>query len=125
MASTGKLDGIPKSELFAQWIAEYRNDPEYINYRLLMDATDLICREMEAQGMTRRELAERLGVSPQYVTKFLNTPGNTTLLQIVRFAQALGLEVLSPIVARPARKKAGRPVRKPGQPSRRVAAVAP
>ena len=115
MASTGRLKEIKRSELFAQWRAEYENDPEAVNYRLLMDATDMICREMDAQGITRRELADRLGVSPQYVTKFLNTPGNTTLLQIVRFAQALGLDVVNPIVARPAPKQAERRVRKPGE----------
>lgn len=114
---------IEKSELFAKWLEEYKHDPEYINYGLLMDATDLICREMEAQGLTRKELAARLGVSPQYITKFLNTPSNTSLLQIVRFAQALGLEVVNPIVARPAPKKADRPVRKAGRPARRAAAA--
>lgn len=118
-----KLDHIEKSELFAQWLAEYEGDPEYITYGLLDDVTDLICREMDAQGITRRELAERLGVTPQYITKFLNTPSNTTLLQIVRFAQALGLEVTNPIVARPARKKAARPIRKSAKPAGRVAAV--
>jgi len=116
---------MEKSALFAEWLEEFRDDPEYISHGLLMDATDLICREMEAQGLSRRELAERLGVSPQYVTKFLNTPGNTTLLQIVRFAQALGLDVVSPIVARPAAKKASRPVRKAGRPARRAAAASP
>ncbi|MBU0606817.1 MAG: helix-turn-helix transcriptional regulator [Armatimonadetes bacterium] len=125
MASTGRLESIGKSEVFAALEAKYANDPEAINYGLLMDATDLICREMEAQGLTRRELAERLGVSPQYVTKFLNTPSNTSLLQIVRFAQALGLDVISPIVARPAAKKASRPVRKAGRPARRAAAASP
>jgi len=124
MAATGRLDSIEQSELFAEWATEFRHDPEAGNYRLLMDATDLICREMEAQGVTRRELAARLGVSPQYVTKFLNTPSNTTLLQIVRFAQALGLEVVNPIVARPAaKKKASRPRRQPAKQTRRVASA--
>ena len=48
---------------------------------------------MEEQGVTRSELAERMGVARQRVTNFLNTPSNTTLLTIVRFAEALGLAV--------------------------------
>jgi len=48
---------------------------------------------MQQQGMKRKDLAERLGVSPQYVTRFLNTPGNTTVHQVVRFAEAVGLHV--------------------------------
>ncbi len=72
---------------------KHENDAEYIAYKLLLEITDSICGAMDEQGMKRKELAERLGVSPQYVTKFLNTPENTTVYQVVRFAQAVGLDV--------------------------------
>ena len=72
---------------------EFANDPEYIVHGILLDITEDICRAMEQQGITRSELANRLGVSRQYVTNFLNTPTNTTLKSIVQFAQAVGLEV--------------------------------
>ncbi len=126
MASTRRIDDSGESEVFAALQARYADDPEATNYRLLMDATDLVCREMEAQGITRRELAARLGVSPQYVTKFLNTPSNTTLLQVVRFAHALGLEVINPIVARSAAKQnTRRPIGKSSRPARRAAVASP
>ena len=48
---------------------------------------------MERQNVTRVELAERLGITRQQVTNFLNTPSNTTLKTVVRFARALGLDV--------------------------------
>ena len=80
-------------ELFEQWERDYAEDAEYIAYGLLTDITADICAAMDEQGMKRKELAERLGVSPQYVTKFLNTPENTSVYQIVRFAQAVGLDV--------------------------------
>ncbi len=72
---------------------KYQDEPDYTAYRLLLEITDSICAAMERQGMKRKELAQRLGVSPQYVTKFLNTPENTTIYQVVRFAHAVGLDV--------------------------------
>jgi len=78
---------------FQQWEQQYADDPEYITYGLLYEITEDICRAMEKQGINRRELARRLGVRPQYVSKFLNTPANTTVQQVVRFAQAVGLKV--------------------------------
>lgn len=89
-------------ELFEQWEQEYAEDAEYIAYGLLTDITADICAAMDEQGMKRKELAERLGVSPQYVTKFLNTPENTTVYQVVRFAQAVGLNVRMSTVEPPA-----------------------
>jgi transcriptional regulator with XRE-family HTH domain len=91
------------SKLFEQWGREYAEDAEYIAYGLLTDITADICAAMEAQGMTRKELAEKLDVSPQYVTKFLNTPENTSVYQVVRFAQAVGLDV--EVLLRPHREQ--------------------
>ncbi len=92
----------------AQWFAdiekESANDPEIIVYGMLLEMTEDICEAMEHQGITRSELANRLGVSRQYVTNFLNTPTNTTLKSIVQFAQAVGLEVS--LQRRPASQRA-------------------
>ena len=82
-----------EARLFKEWYEEYAQDPEYIAQGLLYAVADGICAAMKRQNMTRRGLAAKLGVTPQYVTKFLNTPSNTSLLQIVRFATAVGLEV--------------------------------
>lgn len=80
-------------EWFSRLESEYANDPQYILHGLLLDITDDICRAIHEQGISRSELAERLGVTRQYVTKFLNTPQNTRLETIVQFATALGLTV--------------------------------
>lgn len=82
-----------EAKWFQKLLKKAEKDPEAITYRLLYMITDDICRAMEKQGMTRRELAERLGVKPQYVSRFLNTPTNTSLYQVVRFAQAVGLKL--------------------------------
>ncbi len=79
--------------LLAEWEQELSDDPAYVAHGLLCEITEDICRAMDRLGMTRTELAQRLGVSRQYVTNFLNAPGNTTLKQVVRFAVAVGLDV--------------------------------
>lgn len=84
---------MDEARWFEELEREYADDPEYILYGLLYVITDDICRAMEEQGITRAALADRLGVSRQYITKFLNTPANTTLQSIVRFANAVGLAV--------------------------------
>ena len=91
-----------EARLFREWYDEYENDPEYIAHGLLYRITDEICGAMERRNMTRKDLAAKLGVSPQYVTKFLNTPSYTSILQVVRFARAVGLEVEVRVGQRPA-----------------------
>jgi transcriptional regulator with XRE-family HTH domain len=68
---------------------------------------------MEANGVSRSELARRLGVSPAYVTKVLRGNINFTLDSIVRLVRAAGGE-LSLQVAPKARKKRNDLYRKQG-----------
>lgn len=119
-----------KSLVFAQLEAKFAHDPEAIAERALLVAAEAICRAMEEQGLTRIELSRRLGVSRQYVTRFLNAPANTTLETIARFAGAVGLEpqlTLTP--QRPAETRAAknrassRQPQSPGRPARRTAAA--
>ncbi len=90
---------------FQQWLEEHEDDPEFIVYGLLYEITESICEAMEQQSVTRAELAKRLGVKRQYITNFLNTPRNTTIETVVRFAKALDLDVTvnlqSPVTVTP------------------------
>ena len=81
-----------ESRIFAQWEDEVRDDPAYIVHGMLCEITEAICEALQRRGMSRADLGRKLGVTPQYISEFLNTPENTTLKQIVRFAQAVGLE---------------------------------
>ncbi|MFW5886856.1 MAG: helix-turn-helix domain-containing protein [Bacteroidota bacterium] len=49
-----------------------------------------ICKQ---QGITLRELAERMNVSPEAVTRMLSDKGNPTLSSLKSIATALNLEV--------------------------------
>lgn len=55
--------------------------------------TESVVREMQRQGLTRTELAERLDATPAYVTKILRGKVNFTLATMVRLARALGSEL--------------------------------
>ncbi len=73
--------------------------------------TEEIFRLMEEQGVSRAELARRLGTSPAYVTKILRGNANFTLASMVKLAKALGSELqieLAPRESR-ARRQAKRP----------------
>jgi transcriptional regulator with XRE-family HTH domain len=83
---------MDESAIFSQWEDEVRDDPTYIVHGMLCEITEAICEALQRRGMSQADLARRLGVTPQYISEFLNTPENTTLKQIVRFAQAVGLE---------------------------------
>ena len=77
------------SELFQQ--AEQHDD--YWVAGVIVEFTESLVREMERQGITRTELARRLGATPAYVTKILRGKVNFTLATMVRLARALGGEL--------------------------------
>jgi len=81
----------PKSfpELFQR--AEEHED--YWLAGAILKFTENVVREMERQGLTRTELAQRLGATPAYVTKILRGKVNFTLATMVRLARALNSEV--------------------------------
>ena len=50
--------------------------------RVLMEATEEMCLLMEQQGISKSELAKRMGVSPAYITKVLRGANNFTLRKL-------------------------------------------
>ena len=67
--------------------------------RLEMEITELLCELMNKQGVSRADLARRLGTSPPYVTKVLRGQTNMTLKTVSDCFFALGRSVR--IVDRP------------------------
>jgi len=76
---------------FQQYLDRYRDDPDYVLEGIVLDLTDRIALAMQEQGVSRAELAERLGVSRAYITKLLGGNTNMTLRTLVRLALALGM----------------------------------
>lgn len=62
-------------------------------YRISSDFVAVLETKLEREGTTQKELADRLNVSVGRVSQILNDPGNLTLKNTVRYAQALGLKV--------------------------------
>ena len=52
-----------------------------------------------AQGLTQKELAERLGVSQAMVSQWENGEENFTAATLVKISSALGLSLCNPIPA--------------------------
>jgi len=67
----------------ATWITELTKDEEgrrlLEQERLILEVTESIANVMEEHGISRAELAKRLGKSPAFVTKLLRGNNNFTL----------------------------------------------
>ncbi len=84
----------------AKWTDEYQKVVENTHGRklsrqeqLLFDATELVSRAMEDEGVSRSELARRIGKSKAYVTQVLRGQNNMTLRTLSDLADALGYAV--------------------------------
>ena len=56
---------------FKQMFAEARRMPEYWEEGAVLDFTEALHVAMDEQGVTRAELARRLGTSQAYITRVL------------------------------------------------------
>lgn len=65
------------------------NDLELITIDVQLDVALEVEQIMENQGVSRKELAERIGHSPAYVTKVLSGDANMTISTMVKLANAL------------------------------------
>lgn len=70
---------------------EILREPEYWTTKIQLDLFEKVARYMEEKGMTRKDLAEHLGVSRSYVTQLLNGDADHKLSKIVEISLAMGL----------------------------------
>ena len=75
---------------FKALLADARKSAEYAEEAALLEFTEEMVRRMDADKVSRAELARRLGCTPPYITKLLRGPRNFTLASMARIAQALG-----------------------------------
>ena len=78
---------------FRQLFDEARRMREYWEEGAILDFTEALYVAMEEQGVTRTELARRLGTSQAYVTRVLSGHANFTLKTMSKLALALGLQL--------------------------------
>ncbi len=83
---------------------------------LVTEAGEFIARLMEERGVTKAELARRLGKSRAYITQMLSGSANLTIRTLAELAYALGAEVkleavpLESVERKQARAELPRPV---------------
>ncbi len=78
---------------FEEKLDEFKDDPEFIAETLVLGVIACLNKALRVQGMTRSELAKRLGTSPAFVSSALNGKPNMTLLTLAKFTAALNLSV--------------------------------
>lgn len=85
-------------------IERFRQDPHndrlFVQERTILEMTEKVCRLMREQGVTRSELAERIGKSKSHVTQLLSGGQNLTLRTLSDMLHALGQSLEA--VTRPA-----------------------
>jgi len=95
------------SELNAQlaWLTEAEKSPEYAAEHVKMDFAVGVERRMAQVGMSRADLARRLGTSAAAVTMALRGDANLTIDRMVRMAHALDATVHVHLAAKSCRVK--------------------
>lgn len=83
-------------ESLERWDRMFKEARQSVDYWVAIpidEFTEDVCRLMERQGVSRAELARRLGTSRAYVTKLLDGNANFTLETMTKVAMALGTAV--------------------------------
>jgi transcriptional regulator with XRE-family HTH domain len=84
----------------------------YLAASIILEFTEGLYELMQANNISRKELAKRLGTSPAYITKVLRGDVNFTVDTLVRLAKAAGGKVQIHIGQDEAKR--------PGLPRRRI-----
>ena len=93
-------------EKFQQQLSALITNPSFLTEQLLLEINEQFCRIMDEQGISRSELADRIGVKRQFITRILNGNPNITLLTLVKVATALNAKIgFELTVARKAQQK--------------------
>ena len=66
-----------------------RKQPEFILTQLQNDLYRELTAYMERNALSKKQLAEKLGVSPSYISQVLNGRFNFTLLKLVELSLAI------------------------------------
>ena len=82
-----------KATSFSELFDRTKTSDRYWVERSILDVTEEIVARMEQLGVSKSELANRLGKTPQFVTKLLHGSNNFTLETMVKVARQLNAEV--------------------------------
>jgi transcriptional regulator with XRE-family HTH domain len=87
------INNIEDASSLEERIDALATSPDLMLEELVLDVTGEICDTMDQQGVTKSELARRIGVKPPHVTRILQGEDNFTLKTLTRIAHALNRAV--------------------------------
>ncbi|MCE9615080.1 MAG: helix-turn-helix transcriptional regulator [Lentisphaerae bacterium] len=102
---------MEKHSDFQTFFKNAGESPAYWVERAVLEFTEALVTRMASAGVSRAELARRIGCSPAYVTKILGGRTNFTLESMVRIASAVGCGLRIGLDAQRKRKRGGRRAR--------------
>jgi len=70
---------------------KFKYDEEYIYYGLMLDLSYYLKQLMLEKGLNKKQLAERMGVSPAYITKIFSGE-NISLKTVAKILSALEVD---------------------------------
>jgi transcriptional regulator with XRE-family HTH domain len=79
---------------YRERVRSIENTPEFLLEMVKLAFAEELCRLLEEQGVSRTQLAERLGTSRTYITRILRTDYNLTAETMVKVALALDARVV-------------------------------
>jgi transcriptional regulator with XRE-family HTH domain len=80
-------------ERYREWAQKIEKDPLFIAELMKLEFADDLVRLLEARGLKRTELAERLGTNRGYITRILNTEYNLSVETMAKIALALDARI--------------------------------
>ena len=63
------------------------------NFAAWQDLMDELVAARESQGISQKEMGERMGISQSAVAQFELSSANPTMSSIIRYANSLGIEL--------------------------------
>jgi len=78
---------------FERKISQLENDLEFLTESKIIELNEKFVEKMIEKGISRVELAKRLGVTKPFVTKLLNGNPNMTIKTMMHIAQSLDCNI--------------------------------
>lgn len=75
---------------FEKLFSKNEDSQVYWTERAIIEFTEELVARMKSQGVSRADLARKIGTTPPYVSKILSGETNFTLETMVKLSQALG-----------------------------------
>lgn len=78
---------------FNDYLKSLKDTPEYIAAEIYDEFTESVWRIRRQKGIKQKEIAEKMGVSPSYLSKQLSGRQKLTISAICKIAHALNCDV--------------------------------